>query len=205
MEKRRLLSIMLMVTVLLSISGCAKKEDESQNESDAYSESAGQVSPDVSASAESSTPHAEGERTDADSTSEASVYLKEVLASWNAERKDEAVEQFLSIRWADPSVFRDIQILNLSEKEFTSLPQAEMKRTLEDGMKLTGTLRKLMFHVVSVGEKLAASGDTKTAEVHFEAVRRYGEALSGPDRLEIIRLHGKAAAAYAQKRLSRTK
>ena len=114
----------------------------------------------------------------------------------------DAVRQFLSMQWSDPSVYRDMPVLMMSEREFRSLPYGEAKRIVGEAMELIGRVRKLMFHVASLGGDLASSGDTERAKQHFEAIRRYGQALSRADRIEVVRDHGKAAVGYAESKLS---
>ncbi|MFC1634889.1 hypothetical protein ACFL5Z_08605 [Planctomycetota bacterium] len=194
MKHLRLLSMVLTILYLASLSGCAKKEDESPAERSTDTKLNNQ------APTEGTNENLE-EGSTVKSNPEG-VLLKDVLALWETDRKDDVVTQFQLIQWDDPSVFHQMQDLTISEQEFRSLPQGEMKRIVEEAMNLTGRMRKLMFYVVSVGEKRAASGDTKAAKEHFMAVRRYGEALSRSERLEVIRMHGKAAIGYADKKLS---
>lgn len=176
MRKRRLWSIVPVVIVLLLLSGCSKKEDKPQTEDNLYPEPGSKISSDV-------------------------WPVNELLALWNVNKKDEAVKEFLSIQWDDPSVFQGADLLNLSEKEFVSLPTSERTRIKQDAFKLERTLRVLGKHVLSTGEKFAASGDTDMANAHFEAVLRYGRALSKPERLAIIQLSGKAMVKAAQSKL----
>ncbi|UCF15014.1 MAG: hypothetical protein JSW59_16520 [Phycisphaerales bacterium] len=194
MKHLRLSNIMWAGVCLALLSGCAKKEDDSPAEPNTDTESTAQVPP---------------ERTEASPKEEDTVqpsadgaFVKDVLALWETGQKDDAARQFMAIQWDAPSTFREVEVLIMSEQQLRALPQSEMKRVVEEVSDLLGKLRKLMFQVVSVGEKLASSGDTDMAKEHFEAVRLYGEALLQPERLEIVRLHGKAAVAYAQKRLS---
>jgi hypothetical protein len=110
-----------------------------------------------------------------------------VLALWETDQKDEAVKQFLSIQWGDPSVFQSIEVLNISEQELRLLPQDEGLRIAEKSPILAIELRDLMFYVVSIGDKHASSGDIQIAKAHFEAVRLCGEALSqGQKKLSSI-------------------
>ena len=194
MKHFRLLSIVCVIICIVLLSGCSKKEDDSSDEPNTDTELSAQVPTEgiKESPKEGSTVQSSAEGT----------LVKDVLALWEAGQKDEAVRQFLTIQWDNPSVFQEMQVLIMPEQEFRSLSQDEMKRIVGEAMNLTGKLRELMFYVVSIGDKLASSGDIKLAKEHFEAVRLYGEVLSQSERLEVIRNHGKAAAAYAQKRLS---
>ena len=51
-----------------------------------------------------------------------------------------------------------------------------------------------MFYVVSIGDKLASSGDIKMAKEHFEAVRLYDEAFSQSERFEVSWLNPQGTA-----------
>jgi hypothetical protein len=192
MKHTRLLSLVLIVLCLAFLPGCDKKKNKSRAE--------------PSADTASNTP-APLESTDENpqessntTSSPEGVLVKDVLALWEAGQKDEAVTQFVSIQWDDPSVFKEMKVLTMSEQEYLALPRDEMKPVVEEAMNLLGKLRKLMFDVVAEGEKLAASGDANAAKEHFTAVRRYGQALSQPERLEVIQMHGKAAIGYADKK-----
>ena len=194
MKHFRLLSIVCVIVYLALLSGCSKKEDDSSAEPNSDTELSAQVpmegmqeSPKETRTIQSST---EG------------TLFKDVLALWETDQKDDAVKQFLSIQWDDPSVFQGIQALNMSDQELRLLPQDERKRISEEAHTLTLKMRKLMFYVVSIGDKHASAGDIQIAKEHFDAVRLYGEALCQPERLEIMRLIGKAIVAHGQKKLS---
>ena len=194
MKRMRLLSIVWVIVCLALLSGCAKKEDDSSAEPNTDTE----LSAQVPAEGIKESPK-EGSTT---TSSTEGTLFKDVLALWEADQKDEAVKQFLSIQWSDPSVFQGIQAMNMSEQELRLLPQDEINRIVGELHDLTRKMRNLMFYVVSIGDKLASSGDIKMAKEHFETVRLYGEALSQSERFEIIQLVGKAFVSHAQKKLS---
>ncbi len=195
MKHFRLLSLVCVIVNLTLLSGCSKKEDDSSADPNTDTELSAQVptksireSPKATSTIQSST---EG------------TLFKDVLALWETDQKDEAVKQFLSIQWGDPSVFQSIEALNISEQELRLLPQDEGMRIAGEVPILTRELRDLMFYVVSIGDKHASSGDIQIAKAHFEAVRLYGEALcQQPEPLEIMRMIGKAFVAHGQKKLS---
>jgi len=176
------------------LSGCSKKEDDSSAEPNTDTELSAQVP-------NESIKESPKETSTIQSSTEGTLF-KDVLALWETDQKDDAVKQFLSIQWDDPSVFQGIQALNMSEQELRLLPQDEMKRIVGEALNLTKKLRKLMFYVVSIGDKHASSGDIQIAKEYFEAVRLYGEAFCQPERFEVIRIVGKAIVAHAQKKLS---
>ena len=194
MKHMRLLSIVWVIVCLALLSGCSKKEDDSSAEPNSDTELNAQVPTE-------SIEESPKEESTIQSSTEGTLF-KDVLALWEAEKKDEAVKQFLSIQWSDPSVFQGIQALNMSEQELRLLPQDDMKRIAGEAHTLTKKLRNLMFYVVSIGDKHASSGEIQIAKEHFKAVRLYGEALCQPEQLEIMRLIGKAIVAHGQKKLS---
>ena len=181
----RLLSIALLSAYFLILFGCSKKVDEPNPNSDAVSELNTQTSVD---SAGPST--VEG------------ITVKGMLELWDAGHTDEAVNQFLGIQWGDPSAYRDMPVLTISDKQWRSLSKAEQLRTTKEAMSQTGRLRKVLIEVVSVGKTLAESGDTETAKRHLKAALEYGEALSQSQRFEVVRGHGQAALGYVQQNLA---
>jgi hypothetical protein len=191
----RLLSIVWVIVCLALLSGCSKKEDDSSAEPDTDTEVSAQVPTE-------SIKESPKEESTIQSSTEGTLF-KDVLALWEADQKDEAVKKFLSVQWSDPSVFQGIQVLNISEQEFKLLPEDEMKRISKESHTLTIKMRKLMFYVVSIGDKHASSGDIQIAKEHFEAVRLYGEAFSQTESFdEAIQGIGIAIVAYGQKKLS---
>ena len=197
MKPVRLLSGVSVVLCLALLSGCGKKEGESAEESGSNAQSSAQAP----AQAADDSPQGGSDVTSGTKT----VLAKDALASWEAGRKDEAVTQFLSVQWDSPSAFEGMEALTMSEQDFRALSQSEMTQAAKQAMDLTGKLRKLIFYVASDAEKLAASGNTQAAKERLMAVKRHGQALSQPERLEIVQMYGEAAAAYADKKLSAIK
>jgi hypothetical protein len=131
--------------------------------------------------------------------------ISDLISTWDAGKKDEATNQFLTIEWQDATVLKQIRGLSMSEEALTSLPDADRQSIVEETMNLLGSMRKLFFHVASEAEGLAGSGEKAKAEKYLNAIRQYGISLSGPDHLQIVQMHGKAAAGYADKKLSELK
>ncbi len=195
MKHMRLMSIVWVIVCMALLSGCSKKEDDSSAEPNADTELSAQVPTE-------SIKEGPEEGSIIMSSTEGTLF-KDVLALWEAEKKDEAVKKFLSIQWSDPSIFQGIQALNMSEQEWKLLAQDEMKRVADESHELLRKMRKLMFYVSSIGDKHASSGDIQTAKEHFEAIRLYGEAFSQTESFdENIRGIGIAILAYGQKKLS---
>ena len=81
-------------------------------------------------SAESSTTDADGQ----------GIRLSTVLASWKSGKKAGAVEQLLSIRWDQASLFADMPMMNLPEESFGLLPRDEKRRVQDELIELVNTL-----------------------------------------------------------------
>ncbi len=183
MTRRLSLGFVWGIMCLAALVGCAKKEAPTGAEADDEMEVQTQTP------IEPAQPGSPG------------VGLKDVLVMWENGRQQEAARQFVAIRWNDPSALDQMPVLTMSESQFRLLSSDEQTQVVAEAMKLSGQLRKVMFFVAAVGDKLASTGDKQGAKTHYEAVRSYGETLSQPERLEIVRLHGTAAVQYAEKRL----
>jgi len=192
---RQITQLILIVTLLLSY-GCSK-QDESPEGQALNSDSNGQVSTETA----QGQPFNKGGEQAGEATS--SIY--DMLTSWKSGEKDAASEQFVSTDWTDTSIFNEIPLLQMSEKQFVALSAHESTGLLQEAIELMQTLRETMFHVVSKAKGFADSGDTAKAEQYLGAVRQHGVALSGPDHLEVMRGYGKAAIEYADRKLSEIK
>jgi hypothetical protein len=118
--------------------------------------------------------------------------LEDVVASWESGNKDEAVRQFLLIRWDEPAAVSGLPVLDLSEEQFASLPADRKISVQDESIRQVTTFKSLARHAITAGDNARASGQTETATAHYEAVRHLGEALSSPARLLIIQQLGKA-------------
>ncbi|UCE48378.1 MAG: hypothetical protein JSW47_22625 [Phycisphaerales bacterium] len=195
MKYLRLLSIVCVIVCLTLLSGCSKKEDEPNAEPNTDTESSAQVS------TERSIKESPKEESTTMLSSESTLF-QDVLALWETNQKDEAVKQFLSIQWDNPSVFQGIEALNMTEQELGSLPLDEVKPIAGEALNLSRKMRNLVFYVVETGDKHISSGDIKAAKEHFEAIRLFGEALLQSDRIELIKMVSKAIVSLGQKKLS---
>ena len=189
-------SSLLTVTVtvlffLMSLPGCSKKDEQDDGSQ------AGNATSDIA----QNQPVSEGDnQIGGDDTS-----ISDLVSLWNSEKKDEATEKFLSIDWQDAAILKQIRGLSMSEEALISLSDSERQSIVQETMALLGAMRKLFFHVASEAERLSGSGDTAKAEEYLNAIRKYGISLSGSDHLHVVQMHGKAAIAYAEKKLSEIK
>ena len=131
--------------------------------------------------------------------------ISDLVSLWDSGKKDEATGTFLSTNWQDAATFNQIRGLSMSEEDMKSLSDDEIKSIVGETMPLLGSMRRLFFHVAVEAERLAASGEVSKAQEYLNAIRKYGISISGPDHLEIVQMHGKAAAGYADKKLSELK
>ena len=193
-NKSHLLTVLLAVFFLMSFLGCSKKEDESQGGYAVEADSSSQTSTEMAQDQPDNGGNAQIAPKD--------ISPHDVFALWDAGQKDAATAKFLSIDWQDASVLEHIPGLNMSEEDLLPLSEDERNRIVQETLTRLDSLRKLFFHVASDAERLAGSGNTAKAEEYLEAIRRYGDSLSGPDHLYIVQRHAKAATAYAEKKLS---
>jgi len=186
MVRKQFVALLVAFALLLS-HGC-KKEAEPQESLDATESAQTQ-------------PVSGGEnQIIADDTS-----ISDLISTWDAGKKDEATEKFLSIDWQDASVLKQIRGFSMSEEDLKSLSDDEVRSIVGETMPLLGSMRKLFFHIASEAEGLASSGDKAKAEEYLNAIRKHGSSLSGSEHLQVVQMYGKAAVGYADKKLSEIK
>ena len=78
----------------------------------------------------------------------APMRLSTVLDTWEAGQIENAVEQFVSVSWDDPSAFQDISVFNVSPEELAELPQNERNRLQQDAHALAKKLQKIFKNVL---------------------------------------------------------
>ncbi|MCH8218283.1 MAG: hypothetical protein IH892_16115, partial [Planctomycetes bacterium] len=176
---------LVLIALLLLLFGCTKKEDDSHLESNAASELNTQAQAEDSVQSNVDDP-----------------YVKSMLELWEAGQKEDAVKEFLAIRWEDPSAYREVPVFAMSDRQWRSLPRSEQLAVTKDSISQLSELRKMLFEVVATGRTLVSSGDAEMAKEHFEAALRFGEGLSRPRWFELVRDLGRAASEYAQKELT---
>ena len=190
---RKLLAALIVALVLVSLNGC-RKEDESQEGPDVEADSSSQMS----AEAAQGQPAGGGDnQVVAGDTS-----IGDLISLWDAGKKEQATERFLSIDWQDAAVLKEIHGLSMSERDLVSLSEDDRNSIVQETLDVLNSMRKLFFHVASEAERLAGSGERAKAEEYLGAIHKYGKSLSGPDHLHVVQMHGKAAVGYAEKKLS---
>ena len=181
--------VLLISPFFASLYGCTEKETPSQPETRAEAPEENRSQPETPAGA----PSIEG------------TLLSDVIASWESDDKDNAVEQLRLLRWGDPDVFANIPVMSLSEGQFGVLSADERARLQKDIAELAGTLKSLARHANATGDKAQASGDSASAKAYYEAALHLGEAFSSPERVLVLQLSGKGIAIAAQEKLDTAK
>jgi len=132
---RRLQRPLMMVLIGTLLYGYSRKEDHSDTNTPSTPESPAQVS---------DSSHAMDNRELRPSQPPAtSVILNDVLASWGAGDKDGAMAQFLSIKWDDATVFRDIETFSVSEQQFVSLSEDQREPIVQQARGVASALSLL--------------------------------------------------------------
>lgn len=185
--------ILLLSLIAAVLAGCGKKADEDEGgsvEADSISLISAEADQELSAN---------GDSTDA---AVEDISISNVAAQWDSGEKDAAIAKFLLIDWQDGAVLEQIRGLSMSESDLISLSENDRNSIVEETMDLLSSMRKLFFHIASEAERLAGSGDRTKAREYLGAIRDYGSSLAGPDHLQVVQLHGKAATSYAEKKMS---
>ncbi|KPK37275.1 MAG: hypothetical protein AMJ65_14940 [Phycisphaerae bacterium SG8_4] len=178
------ITAIIVAFVLVAFPGCKKEEEP-------------QTSPAPTEAAQTQTGNEVDDQIAAEDTS-----ITDLVSLWDAGKKDEAKEKFLSVDWQDASILKQIRGLSMSEEALISVSNEDRDGIVEETLSLLSSMRKLFSDLASQAERLAATGDTAKAKEYLDAIRRYGISLSGPDHLQVVQMHGKAAVGYAQKKLS---
>ena len=197
MRMRTFLAVMVVTMILVSLPSCAKRQDTSQVKSVPSPQSK------APAKAPVQTPPAPKTETVRPAAPTATLaYFGQVLVTWNSGKKDEAIQQFVAIRWDDPAAFQGIPILTMTEPQFATLSQVQRDQVAQQAQDLLKVIREMAKAVVATGDNMAAAGNAAGAKACFESVERFGQALAGPDHLSIVQLVGKAVTQLGQDKFS---
>ena len=124
-----------------------------------------------------------------------------VVDDWESGAKDDAVGKLLQIDWDSPAAIGDIPIMGLTEKEFATLSSGERREQQAVAMKLARDSKAIVRHAFSLAEAEGA-GDNARAKQYYEAARRLGNALAGPERLSVMQMMGTALVKMADEKLA---
>jgi len=186
MRELRVFAVVAAVGIMVWACGCGKKGDKNET-------GGGSADSNSSQSAEASAPEV------------GDIKLSTVLAAWRKGDRYGSVEKFLAVWWEGPAAWADTRAMKMSEEELASLPAAERQAIVEEALGLTKTLRDVVRQTLLLGDETLKGGDKETARAYYEAVERCGQALSGPERLVVIQVAGKAMVTAGQDKLRRMK
>ena len=195
MSKFLRLSCLTLIASLLIYCGCSKKPSDdpnSQQKSDPSS-----ATKKVVASMQN-TPQVNSDSEDVKGT----VSIENIWALWKSNKKDELIKMFKSDDLKHTLVTGDMEVLNLSEGQLAKLEKVEQEQYKQEALKFSNSMRSLIFYVSSEAISLSNSGNTDQAKVILSNLCVYGDLLMDKNSLHVIQMHGKAAKAYAMKRLS---
>jgi hypothetical protein len=121
--------------------------------------------------------------------------IEQMLSLWPEGKKTEALEILLGINWKEPINFgKEPYLFSMTEQGYITLKSEDQKRVMDDIMKTSVTVRKMVYEVVRLGQEAVSNKDYKKAEQYYEAGLQLGKLLSNdPDRMIVVRLVGIAA------------
>jgi len=118
--------------------------------------------------------------------------LDSVFKLWSEGNKDQALESFINLNWEGSEVKTQNELLNMSEKKFTSLTldkQAEIRKRI---LAFTSEIRELVKSVILESQKSLKNKNDADAEKGLNAALKFGEYLSNLDTLSAIKMTGSA-------------
>lgn len=126
-----------------------------------------------------------------------------ILSAWQQGDQSDAVRAFSETDWTARPLFEPGSVLVLSEQEYAALPAS--RRASEDGSMVATmrTFKEIATAVAEAGRDAVAQGDTAQARKYFDSLKECGTALSAPDRLSWIRVHGNGLLKMVDKELER--
>lgn len=130
------------------------------------------------------------------------VFYTHVLSAWEAGDKEGATSRFLQVNWDEPAALADVSILHTTRQQFDALTLNKQKRFMQDAKELSTKMRKIGFHILTVGDNALSSGDKQSAKTHYEAVLKFSQAVLSKDRFELFLLTAKGLNKVANDKLS---
>ncbi|MBK8037200.1 MAG: serine/threonine protein kinase [Verrucomicrobiaceae bacterium] len=132
--------------------------------------------------------------------------LQPALAAWQRGDKAGAVSNFLAADWSTGPIFAPDSLLSLTESWFLSQMQpvpgvgvpGDVEVKSEQMTKELRTVKELAAAVSQAGLDAAATNNAALAQKHFDSLIRFGKALDQPNRLNMLRLEGRAIQKKAE-------
>lgn len=134
----------------------------------------------------------------------ASKPVDDVLRVLEQSGEEAAADKLAEIDWGQNFV-TDIKWLMISESEFRAMPLDESKALAVQANAGMGQLRKVVVAALKRAETSAAAGDHVTAARHCQAAERLGTWMAAADKIELVRMVGRAYADRARQTLQKTK
>jgi hypothetical protein len=129
--------------------------------------------------------------------------LQPALTVWQQGDQSGAIRLFLEADWSSRPLFTPGSPLNLSEKQFGSLPAADRGTKAQEISTELGVLKHLLAAVTKAGLDAAAKQDVSTVRKDFTSLKQCGEALDRPDSLAIVKLVGHKLKENAEVELAK--
>ena len=133
---------------------------------------------------------------------QAGQQLLETLDLWRKNKKTEAVKILLAIHWQPEPVFPpQAYYFTLSEQDYIALKQQDRDKVMQENMQTSKQVRQLARHVGDLGQKQMAKKNYPEAEKHFQAIQKFGQFHSSPERMLIVKMVGIAVETLGLKEL----
>lgn len=126
-----------------------------------------------------------------------------ILSAWQKGEQAAAVRAFIETDWTARPLFEPDSTLALTEQQYAALPAAKRASDEPKILVTTGALKEVATAVAQAGRAAVAAGDAALARKHFNSLKQCGTALSAPDRLSLLQIHGKALIRMADTELAK--
>ncbi len=176
---------LLLISIMLILSGCSKKEDVPAPPTD-----------DMSSVTTSEKVVPQQESVSNQEAETQTVTFDKVLDLWKAGQKEQAIQSFLSIDWKRPDIFVPGSIFGISEAEFVKLPESQRLEIQQKSTETAKAIREISKYMIAQTQQTNSK-----VERYREALLACGRRLSGGDQLAIIQMVGKAVTGYVEKEL----
>jgi len=115
--------------------------------------------------------------TDTESTPEAEKIERSLLL-WSQNKKDEAVENLLSVDWTKPIVFSEkTYLFSLTEKGYISLKPEDQQQVMKEIMETTKQLRGPVRKLWDLAQTAKSEQDYQKAELFLETTLKLGRLI----------------------------
>lgn len=127
------------------------------------------------------------------------VTLGVVLASWKANDRKLAMEQFGALDWQNPNVLKGLPGEELSESDFMALSPDEQSRIQAE---VWPALKEIAKGAIAAGEEAERQGRKEDSTRYYEATVQLGDHLSDSKHSLLFQEFGKAIKNFAMNKLN---